>query len=289
MKINTNTLLFNAGGVLLLVISGGYMLMSAFESKEIARCSVRMPEAYQLTLERNGGGPMTGIELQARAGSREWGLLENAKVVRLNAGPAPVALEVKLNSAQSSMRRAENQRGGIGMRWAPFEMKGASTACLTYGVQLAEDFDFGRQGLLPGLYGGKSYDTSKPSDGKTGFAVRLGWKADGAAEVIGQVASANSPDGMSIAPRSYLVLPKGAWLDIEQEVVLNTPGQSDGVLRLWVDGVLRIERTDIEWRRDESLKIDGVLSDIDHGTISKHMAPARETSLRLTPYLIRWQ
>ena len=38
-----------------------------------------------------------------------------------------------------------------------------------------------------------------------------------------------------------------AWQQIEFEWKLNTPGQPDGLMRLWVDGVLRIERLNRQW------------------------------------------
>ena len=40
----------------------------------------------------------------------------------------------------------------------------------------------------------------------------------------------------------------GKWDQIEFEWKLNTPGQADGLLRFWIDGVLRIEALNKEWR-----------------------------------------
>ena len=46
----------------------------------------------------------------------------------------------------------------------------------------------------------------------------------------------------SIAPT------KGGWDQVEVEWKLNTPGQSDGLLRLWVNGVLRAEQLNKAYR-----------------------------------------
>ena len=37
------------------------------------------------------------------------------------------------------------------------------------------------------------------------------------------------------------------WQQIEFEWKLNTPGQPDGLMRLWIDGVLRVERLNRQW------------------------------------------
>lgn len=39
----------------------------------------------------------------------------------------------------------------------------------------------------------------------------------------------------------------GRWVCIESHIRLNTPGQSDGVFELWVDGKLEAARSDLDW------------------------------------------
>jgi hypothetical protein len=41
---------------------------------------------------------------------------------------------------------------------------------------------------------------------------------------------------------------QGRWQCIEAHIKLNTPGQSDGVFELWVDGNLDAQRTGLNWR-----------------------------------------
>jgi hypothetical protein len=40
----------------------------------------------------------------------------------------------------------------------------------------------------------------------------------------------------------------GWWTCVEARVKLNTPGRSDGLMQLWVDGRLEAERTQLDWR-----------------------------------------
>lgn len=290
MKTDLNSLLFNGAGILMLGISGVYVFMSHFDETATPTCSERFPPAIEFGLERSGGGLMSNIELQARAGLREWGMLENAKVVKVKDGPASLALEVNLEPKQVAFgKREPGSRNGIGLQWSPQDFKPANSACLRYSVQVAEDFEFGMQGILPGLYGGRAFDPSKASDGKNGFTARLIWRADRSVEGLAQVPAANnSAEGMPIEATNF-ELPRGQWVNIEQELVLNTPGQQDGILRVWADGKLKIDRADIEWRTDENLKIDGVLGHIDHGSIVRSMPAVRETKLKITPFVLSWQ
>ena len=48
----------------------------------------------------------------------------------------------------------------------------------------------------------------------------------------------------------------GRWYQIRHRVVMNTPGQEDGVMMAWLDGKLVLNRRDIRYRDIDSLQID---------------------------------
>lgn len=50
----------------------------------------------------------------------------------------------------------------------------------------------------------------------------------------------------------------GQWLEITQRVKMNTPGVSDGVIQVWMDGQLVHNQTDVLFRTVPDLKIDQV-------------------------------
>jgi hypothetical protein len=54
------------------------------------------------------------------------------------------------------------------------------------------------------------------------------------------------------------------WLRVQQEIVLNTPGAADGIVRLWTDGDLKAEDTGIELRKNKGDGIIGVPADIGY-------------------------
>jgi hypothetical protein len=48
-------------------------------------------------------------------------------------------------------------------------------------------------------------------------------------------------------------------------VKLNTPGEKDGVLRVWIDGRPAFEKTDLRFRHTPELRIEQVWMNVYHG------------------------
>ncbi len=69
--------------------------------------------------------------------------------------------------------------------------------------------------------------------------------------------------GWNLGPTGRLT--RNRWYSIEQYLKLNTPGQTNGVLRAWIDGQLAFERTDLHWRDVTTLKIESVWLNVFHG------------------------
>lgn len=53
----------------------------------------------------------------------------------------------------------------------------------------------------------------------------------------------------------------GRWVCFEMEVQLNTPGETDGLYRLWIDNELEAERLDVDFRGSENYKINEAMLD----------------------------
>jgi hypothetical protein len=53
----------------------------------------------------------------------------------------------------------------------------------------------------------------------------------------------------------------GKWNSYEVEIKLNTPGEADGIYRLWINYTLSIERTNVDLRGNTSDKINEVMLD----------------------------
>ena len=280
MQLDRFTLMCNGAGALLALVIGGYFASSLVYSEPTPSCGEQFATAASLPFETASGDLLSPIELQARAGRREYGLLDNARVIRTADAPASAVLEVSLGAAPAG------ERNGIGMRWSPPGLSEARVACLSYDLWLPEDFEFASGGILPGLFGGADTDDLLRPDA-AGFAARLGWRPGGPFEAVLQVPL--DAGGTAITERSKQALPRGRWIEVAQELRLNTPGQADGTFRVWLDGELLLERRALAWRKERTTAIGGVLGLVGRGTHDRPGGARSAAAVRLTPFALRWE
>jgi hypothetical protein len=191
-------------------------------------------------------------------------------------GPFPLIMEVALTAAASG-KIDKNHKSGVSFSWKPGLANGASAACLSYGVRLPPN----KPGRTPPLSKSK-FGGDEPRSGKTGFAARLTWQADGAADVWANLPGTGER-GVSLAAGAFS-FPTGRWVLVEQEIRLNTPGEADGILRVWIDGVQKVDNTGVAFRNRDDVRVQGLLSDIHyHGPVPS------DTSIKVTNYNFRWQ
>ncbi|MFA6139890.1 MAG: polysaccharide lyase [Hyphomicrobium sp.] len=270
-------LLINVGAALVGVIVVGYVLYSALHTEAEAPCSERY-QATRFSLQNAAGKPLTRAELQARAGLHETGIIDNASVVPVEGGPAPVALEVQLRKMPTHANADNASPNGIDFHWTPPGLTGATATCLAYDVWLDDKFAFGGGGQLPGVFGGLPAEPGKraPADQLT---VNPNWDGDGYPAIL---AVRETEHHRMIG--TNIVLPTNRWLKIELETVLNTPGVADGVARLWIDGDLIVQDTAITLRQDEKEKLNGLLA-----AASYRLVPPVPGTLRLSHFEIGWR
>jgi hypothetical protein len=272
-------LIFNAIGVLIGLTVLWYVVTSLVLTKTEAPCSARYPAPTRFSLRTSAGALMSPIELQARVGLREWGVIRNAKVVAAPDTPSGAALEVKLASVPDTAA-TNRPANGVFFRWHPTGAREATAACLSYRVWLADDFAFGDGGLLPGIIGGPPGAAARDPNSRERVGTRPQWRRGGE----GELDAASMGSGYTPVSLRRFPLPKGRWMHVEQELVLNTPGAADGIARLWIDGQLKAENTQATLRKDKNVTILGVLADI--GYVRK---PTKPGTLRLTPFELSWK
>ena len=173
--INSGAIVFNLSGGAILITVFAYMGFAFFHTDIVAPCTARYPAGMQFALDSQRGNLLTPIELQGRAGSREWGILTNAQILGSGAGNDAV-MQVSLASTDVD---DETARNGVGFTWQSAELAKATSACLSYRVFLPASFAFAKPGYLPGLYAASDIaelDAKTPSDG---FVARVGWAQGG--------------------------------------------------------------------------------------------------------------
>lgn len=266
-----------------------YVVKDTFTTVQTPPCSSRFPSATEFTLKSDTGAPLSAIELQARAGAEEWGVLENAQVVAVEGAPAPFVLKVNLPKGGTSMYQPNAKKGGMSFRWQPRGLEGTTSACLRYSVYIPSGFDFGAGGELPGIYGGADYQPNNFADGINGMAMRPKWAAGGEGQLSVQSPDENVGAITHALMSESFTLPRDRWFLVEQEVVLNTPGTADGAARLWLDGALKVERTDIPWREKDTLTLSGIVNDVWYGGLGSTATAPADTYVALSPATVSFK
>jgi hypothetical protein len=260
-----------------LLTAGGYAVYEAVTTPAALPCAARFPSGQQFALTGLRGAPLTSIELQGQSGSREWGLLKNAQVLNNAAGRPGGSLEVQLASTDDEEKVNQN---GVGFVWPVPEVGKAASACLSYSVLVPAGFTFAYQGHLPGIYGAtdlEQIDAAMPEDG---FATRMSWAQAGFA---GVALIANGGGYFDGPQRGYL-WPTGRWVDVQQEVKLNTPARDDGELRIWIDGKLILNQNRVKLRKTANTGLSGVVADVGY---ARDMGdPAK---ILISPFMLQWQ
>jgi hypothetical protein len=153
---------------------------------------------------------------------------------------------------------------------------------LRYYLKFEEGFDFRLGGKLPGLMGGgNSWSRSggDQPDGTNGWTLRFMWRRNGELVVYAYLPPSENGKwggvqwGQDIS--CGVAARPGRWHCIEQYVNVGTPGKDDGQLRVWIDGVLRLDIDDMRFwdiENDYGL-IGGVYFSTFHGGNTSDWAP----------------
>lgn len=170
------------------------------------------------------------------------------------------------------------EQGGTGWRWPIGKHEAAE---LSYTLRFSEDFDFVKGGKLPGLCGGpENVSGGRPADGANGFSARLMWRKEGRGEAY--IYHKNQPEkyGHSFPFPEDFRFPTGKPFQVRLAVTMNTPGQRDGTMRVWITlpgqgERLVVEQTAMEWRNTDSFGVDGLYFETFHGGNDSTWAPTR--------------
>ena len=163
-----------------------------------------------------------------------------------------------------------------GAQW-PYEFdQSYEEATLSYRVRFAPGFDFVRGGKLPGLAGGTAPTGSTQATGFNGWSGRMMWRTNfngvsgqpqqltsGGITYAKHTDSGFAGDGRQ-EDRNFFFNPDGSqtefvadqWYQITQRIVMNTPGEFNGIQQIWIDGVMVINEQNIRYRQDDSFAID---------------------------------
>lgn len=163
---------------------------------------------------------------------------------------------------------------------------GSSHVRLRYRLRFPADFQFVRGGKLPGLFGGRGNSGGDIPNGTDGFSFRLMWLDGGKGRVYAYLPTSQTY-GTPLFERK-IQFQRGKWHRVTQELHLNTPGFSDGYVRMWIDGEFLGAQTGLMIRTVDSLKIEGVFFDVFYGGNDDSWAPTGENFIDFADFELNW-
>ena len=276
------SILFNLAGGFVVLTVVGYIASAELRGKVVQQCSARMQPGQQFSLENGKGQLLSPIELQAQSGSREWGVLNNTRNIKAAGAPLGKAIEVNIKATGNEDQADQN---GLGFVWPVNALAKANSACLSYSAFLPGGFKFPEPGYLPGLFAGSDLNTLDQIPPVGGAVARMGWVSGGELGVEVRAPGTNGYwVGASNLSGANTYWPTGRWVAIEQEVKLNTPGKTDGLVRVWVDGELKVEALELDLRGSDHFALSGVVSDIGYARTASDAV-----AIQVSPFIVQWQ
>ena len=170
-----------------------------------------------------------------------------------------------------------NKFGGPQGHTPRLPLKPAHEYLFEYKLRFDGDFPFTRGGKIPGLAGGNAPTGCVDTDAN-GFSARMMWRQNGA--LIGYLYDQDQGGDCGNNITTTLNFKPGQWYAMKERVRLNTGSNHDGILQIWVDDKLLIDRKNMEYMvAGPNNLINVVLFHSFFGGSTQDWAPARQCSI----------
>lgn len=189
---------------------------------------------------------------------------------------------LEISYPKGSYNPSGSPRGWAGFIYTPSIPEETQHILFSYSIVFDENFDFVKGGKLPGLCGG-SCPRWWNIEGD-GFSTRFMWRKKGDAEVYGYFPWVT----WKSIERWMFTFTTEKQYNISQEIYLNTPSQSDGILRVYVDNMLVYEDTNILYRQTPQTLANKILFSTFFGWADNSWATSINTFARFSNFQIHW-
>jgi len=186
---------------------------------------------------------------------------------------------------KGSYKPSATPRGGAGFIYNADKIQGKDRVILSYDLAFADNFEFVKGGKLPGLCWGDCPRGWSGTD--KGFSTRFMWRKNGDLEIYGYLPNKASTMGQSLW-RGMFQFQTNTTYNIAQEIILNTPGKEDGVLRVYVDEIMVYENPNITFRRSKDISTDKIIFSTFFGGGDDSWATPVDTSISFSDFKLRW-
>ena len=160
---------------------------------------------------------------------------------------------------------------------------------LDYQVYFENDWEWVQGGKLPGLVGGDHTSGCRPIE-PDGWSSRFMWHQNGGAHFYYYHQNRQSNCGDTRDFANGRTLKKNAWNRITLRTVVNTPGQSNGLAQLWLNGEKVVDVGNIKWRGNVAetvALVDQVSLQTFYGGSTQDWAPSHTTHARFSILVVR--
>lgn len=146
-----------------------------------------------------------------------------------------------------------------------------------YRIRFEPGFHFSRGGKIPGL-AGASAPTGCVNVTGNGFSARAMWHENG--RLTGYTYDNDQSTGCGNSIQTSFNFGIGTWYSVKQRVKLNTGTARNGVMQMWVDDRMVIDKGNIPWMNEApDRRIDVVLFHTFFGGSTQNWAPSRNCSV----------
>lgn len=208
-------------------------------------------EFFHQDLEHRSSGLYTKQQLQEDWGNPTWNDGVDEGRVRIVGDNEEKMLQVDYPKGEFGTKKT-------GVQWkTPLPAREELT--LSYRLKFSDGFDFVKGGKLPGLAGGIANTGAQKPNGSDGFSARIMWRRDGG--IVQYVYHPDQPEdfGEDFSWNHGGVerrFQPGIWYEVKTRIVMNTPGQRNGILQSWLNGELALDVKTLRLRDRSDLSID---------------------------------
>jgi hypothetical protein len=232
----------------------------------------------------NGGA--AGVEaIMKKLGTASMAGAGNASVVP--DGEHVHALKVLYPKGSGSTACVEEKAcpvaGGMAFRVPLPQGNTITSAVLSYWVKFDPAFEWVKGGKLPGLCGGECATGGRDVEPDR-FSIRYMWRGGNAAEIYAYLTNPPNPGyGLDMGLGSWHWQNDGKWHQIQEELILNTANNNDGIIRVWYDtpttGKPNFEQKNLKYYdrvKFPNLGIDKLIFSTFHGGHDASWAPKKD-------------
>jgi hypothetical protein len=177
-----------------------------------------------------------------------------------------------------------NEFGGAAGHTARVKLTPGKEYLFEYRIRFDGSFPWTKGGKIPGLAGGSAPTGCVSTDG-SGFSARMMWREGG--EMFGYLYDNSQSNDCGNYLATNVSFAANRWHAIKQRVKLNTGSSANGILQLWFDGTMVLNRSNLAYMNESATnRIDMAFFQAFFGGSTSDWAPARNCTMSFSDLFV---